>query len=136
MPLELVSPDDHEYARYSANFAAYNKALGGLESETFSIIKRDAENRERIVGGGRGQVYLGALEIRGLWVDPDLRGTGLGHRILCAIEDEARRRGATRSMLFTFSWQAEAFYTAHDYTEYARFEFPEGGARIDMAKDL
>lgn len=136
MSLELVYPDDAEYAKYAANFAVFNRELGGLESETFSIIQRNAINSAQIDAGGRGNVYLGALEIRGLWVEPNLRGSGLGHRILKAIENEARHRGATRAMLFTFSWQAETFYEAHGYREFARFEFPQGGARIDMAKDL
>ena len=136
MTLETVEKDDDVYAQYSANFAAFNKEKGGLDSNTFSIIKRASTNPKVIQAGGRGIIYLGTLEIRGLWVDPELRGTGLGHQILTAIEAEAKARGASRAWLYTFSWQAEAFYLDHGYTEFSRFEFPAGGARIEMAKDL
>ena len=79
---------------------------------------------------------MGALEIRGLWVDENLRGRGTGARILKAIEDEARRRGATRAMLFTFSWQAEEFYQRMGYRKFAQFDFPDGPQRIDMKKEF
>ncbi len=90
----------------------------------------------KIIAGGRGYVFLGALEVRGLWIDAALRGTGIGSRHLRGIEDEARRRGATRAMLYTYSWQAEGFYLRHGYRVYARFDFPDGPQRIDMEKPL
>ena len=74
--------------------------------------------------------------MRGLWVDPDLRGSGIGRRLLMAIEDEARRRGAKAAMLYTYSWQAEPFYAAQGYRTYARFDFPDGHYRVDMKKVL
>jgi len=132
--LSVVDDDAGAYAEYAANFGDYNAQAAGLVTDTFSIVKRDATGN--ITAGGRGHVYLGALEIRGLWVAPALRGTGLGSAILTAIECEARRRGATKAMLYTYSWQAEAFYARHGYTEYARFAFPAGHARIDMEKGL
>lgn len=136
MAFETVQPDDAAYAAYSANFAEFNAGEGGLVSHSFSVIKRNPDTPDHIRAGGRGLVYLGAVEIRGLWVDADLRGTGVGHALLSKIEDEARSRGATRAMLYTYSWQAEAFYCDHGYKEMCRFPFPQGGARIDMHKDL
>jgi GNAT superfamily N-acetyltransferase len=76
------------------------------------------------------------LEVRGLWVDKSLRGKGVGSEILTAIEGEARRRGATKAMLYTYSWQAEDFYKAHGYVELSRFDFPAGHYRIDLQKSL
>lgn len=130
---ECVEPDEVEYAAYAANFGDYNKEGSGWNVQTYSILLRE---NERIKAGGRGHVYLGALEIRGLWVDAVLRGEGLGSELLQAIEQEARKRGATKAMLYTYSWQAETFYRAHGYQEYARFDFPDGHYRIDMQKSL
>lgn len=132
--LTVVENDTEVYAEYAANFAAYNAEAAGLTTDTFSIVKRDATGK--IIAGGRGHVYLGALEVRGLWVDPAQRGTGLGSTLLTAIESEARTRGATKAMLYTYSWQAEAFYTRHGYRAFGRFEFPAGHARINMEKGL
>ena len=130
---ECVEPDTQEYAEYAARFDDYNRDQSGWRVETYSFVLRD---RERIVAGGRGHVYLGALEIRGLWVDSALRGEGIGSRLLRAIEQEARSRGATKAMLYTYSWQAEEFYWGCGYQEYARFRFPEGHYRVDMQKTL
>jgi len=79
---------------------------------------------------------MGALEVRGLWVDSHLRGQGLGETILFAIENEARKRGASRAMLYTYSWQAEVFYKRMGYSEYSRFTYPDGPERIDLKKEL
>ena len=133
-PFELTEPDDAAYAAYSANFGPYNRRHGGLEAQTFSLILRGPDGA--IVAGGRGYVYLGALELRGLWVDEGRRGRGEGARLLAAIEDEARRRGASKAMLYTYSWQAEAFYAARGYRPYGRFDFPDGPYRVDMEKAL
>ena len=131
--LELVDPDDEVYAHYAARFVDYNIAQSGWTIETFSIVHRDGA---QILAGGRGNVYLGALEVRGLWVDEALRGTGLGAHLLAAIEEEGRKRGATKATLYTYSWQAEGFYTRQGYEAYARFDYPHGHARIDLQKAL
>lgn len=130
---ECVDRDDDVYADYSARFDAYNRDGSGSCFKTFSVVlKRD----DHIIAGGRGNLFLGALEVRGLWVDADLRGTGIGSELLEVIEGEARQRGASKAMLFTYSWQAEAFYRRHGYSEFGRFDFPEGHYRIDMQKAL
>jgi GNAT superfamily N-acetyltransferase len=122
-----------EYEEYSSRFESFNREKSGWSVETFSMISRE---EGAIVAGGRGFIYLGALEIRGLWVDEIRRGGGIGSALLGAIEDEARLRKATKAMLYTYSWQAERFYKAHGYKEFGRFNFPEGHYRIDMEKSL
>lgn len=129
----LVDPDDETYSELSSRFDAYNSAYSTWDWNSFSFVVRD---NDRIVAGGRGITNMGALEVRGLWVDEGLRGTGVGGKVLCAIEDEARRRGASRAMLYTFSWQAERFYERMGYRVFSRFEFPDGPERIDMQKEL
>ena len=130
---ECIEPDDAVYAEYSARFGPYNQDATGWSVETFSLVQRDGA---RITAGGRGLVYLEALEIRGLWVDDTRRGDGVGSRLLQAIEAEGTRRGAKKVMLYTYSWQAEAFYLRHGYEVYARFDFPDGHYRVDMQKSL
>lgn len=130
---EHVEPDEDCYAEYSANFPVYNSAHSSWRWTAFSKILR---HDDKIVAGGRGIINMGALEVRGLWVDDQLRGTGMGSNLLHAIEQEAIKRGATRAMLYTYSWQAEAFYLKAGYKEFARFNYPDGPYRIDMQKEL
>lgn len=131
--IEIVDPDDDAYAELSNRFAAYNAAHSTWDWRSFSCVVR---NGDKIVAGGRGITNMGALEIRGLWVDEGLRGQGVGEKLLSAIESEGRRRGAKRAMLYTFTWQAEAFYQRMGYRTFSRFEFPDGPERIDMKKEL
>ncbi|PJI85103.1 acetyltransferase (GNAT) family protein [Yoonia maricola] len=130
---ECIEPDTDEYADYASRFAQYNQDHSGWQMQTFSMVLRD---KGCIIAGGRGHVYLGALEVRGLWVNDSLRGKRVGSGLLEAIEHEARNRGATKAMLYTYSWQAEGFYRRHGYTEFSRFDFPEGHYRVEMQKSL
>lgn len=131
--IELIDPDDDVYAEYSANFSAYNAAHSTWDWQSYSCV---IHNEGQFVAGGRGIINMGALEVRGLWVDQALRGQGIGRKLLIAIEDEARKRGALRAMLFTYSFQAEAFYRRMGYEKFAEFDYPDGPKRIDMKKEL
>ena len=130
---ELIEPDDAVYAALSGRFAGYNAQRSSYDFRSFSLIQRAGD---RIIAGGRGIINMGALEVRGLWVDDSLRGQGVGLALMQAIEDEARKRGATRAMLYTYSFQAQGFYEKLGYREFARFTYPDGPARIDLQKEL
>lgn len=131
--LALIEPDDRIYAELSGHFSEYNANHSSWNCQTYCIIQ---QIEGKTVAGGRGIVNMGALEVRGLWVDETLRGSGLGSRILNAIEDEARRRSASRAMLFTYSWQAQAFYEKAGYAVFSTFDYPDGYQRIDLQKEL
>ena len=101
---ELVDPDTDAYADYSARFNQYNEDESGSSVQTYSLVLQEGGH---IIAGGRGHVFLGAVEVRGLWVDEVLRGEGIGSELLKAIEHEARKRGASKAMLYTYSWKAD-----------------------------
>ena len=58
------------------------------------------------------------FELRKMYLDPRVRGTGLGKRLLDAAVDFARSRGARRIVLDTLHemTRAIAFYEAHGFT--------------------
>lgn len=130
---DLAEPDDKIYAELSSRFTEYNSAHSTWHHQSYCIFQQVDDH---IVAGGRGIINMGALEVRGLWVDENLRGGGIGIHLLTAIENEARNRGATKAMLYTFSWQAERFYERAGYSAFSRFDYPDGFQRIDLQKAL
>jgi len=66
--------------------------------------------------------FLYWLNIEVLFVEADLRGLGLGSRLLAQAERQAIDLGAKNAKLDTFEWQAPAFYQKHGYEEYARID--------------
>jgi GNAT superfamily N-acetyltransferase len=119
-----------------AGLQAFNRrTLGEIGGELVSVSVRDDEGA--IVGGGVGEVGLGYLFVKYLWVDESLRGRDLGARVLGQLEDEARRLGAARSYVDTFSFQAPGFYGKQGYREFGRLDdFPPGHSRFWMMKAL
>jgi putative acetyltransferase len=68
----------------------------------------------------------GLFELKKLYVAKEERGLGLGKRLIAIVEDEARRRGATRVHL----WSDTRFLTAHQV--YAR----AGYTKLPETRDL
>ena len=89
------------------------------------------------VGGLVAQTFMGWLAVDGLWVAAEHRGRGHATALMARAEDEARRRGATDSVLDTFSFQAPGFYRKLGYRDFARLDgFPAGHCRHYMTKSL
>ncbi|TPL86023.1 GNAT family N-acetyltransferase [Mesorhizobium sp. B2-3-12] len=84
-----------------------------------------------------GRTELGLLFLDMFFVPGHLRGKSYGTRLLALVEVEARRRGCSRAVVETSSFQAPRFYARHDYEEFGRVEFGIGGhARIFLRKHL
>ncbi|MBE0411337.1 MAG: GNAT family N-acetyltransferase [Anaerolineales bacterium] len=92
---------------------------------------------QEIFGGVLGEISWDWLHIDLMWIKDELRGHGFGHRLLLAIEDEARRQGAKNAFLDTFSFQAPEFYKQHGYRVFGELSgFPSGYQRIFLTKGL
>lgn len=130
---ETVEPDDAVYAEIARRFDRENRRHTNWNWTSFSLALR---RESRIVAAGRGVTNLGLVEIRGLWVDPEMRRLGIGRRLLAAIEEEAVRRGCSRAALDTYDWQAPQFYLAQGYREWGCLEMPNGTVRHFFVRDL
>lgn len=113
---------------------AFNKDRSDWNSQYFTVEIRDAKGA--LKGGAGGRVNLGVAEIRALWLDEDLRGTGWGKNIVDAIAEEGRRLGASKILLDTYDFQARPFYEALGFTVFGTLEYPTGNRRYYLSRDL
>jgi DNA-binding MarR family transcriptional regulator/GNAT superfamily N-acetyltransferase len=80
--------------------------------------------REQPVGCGSLKLHPGeAAEIKRIWVSPEVRGLGVGRRLLSALEDLARDAGAAAVRLDTNRalHEAIALYRSAGYREVAPY---------------
>lgn len=77
------------------------------------------------------------LSVQYLWVSEELRGQGIGGRILEQAEQEAKKRGCKKVFLDTFDFQAPDFYQKKGYRQVFTLEdYPLTGKRHYLIKDL
>jgi GNAT superfamily N-acetyltransferase len=115
---------------------SYNAGrMGDPGYSPLHLLLRDGDGAVR--GGLAGDVYLGWLFVRYLWVAEEHRGGGYGERLLREAEDEARSRGCHAIWLDTFSFQAPDFYRRLGFQEFGRLDdYPTGHARHFFWKHL
>lgn len=91
----------------------------------------------RKTAGFIGDTHGNWLTVKYLWVSDELRGQGVGSRILEQAEETARQRGCKYVFLDTFSFQAPEFYRRHGYREaFTLEEYPLTGKRHYFTKVL
>ena len=115
----------------------YNAEQSGVDdSRSLAVVVSDPGTNE-ILGGITGRTSLGLLFIDLVFLPDELRGGGLGSRILKLAEDEGRRRGCRAAMLYTISFQAPRFYERHGWRVFGEIACdPPGTSRIFMTKTL
>lgn len=126
-----MSPDQVitiEHAELSSDFS--RELIGALNAELSGLYAEPGANHFNLdpseVSGGRGAFLIvcrngvpvgcGALrlldaetaELKRMYVSPTVRGTGLGRRLVAALEAEALARGVRRLVLETGTRQTAA----------------------------
>lgn len=114
----------------------FNVGATGFDDGRFlGAAVRDDDGR--LEAGLSGWTWGGCAYVDHLWVRADLRGTGLGSRLLAAAEDEAVARGCFQLIVSSHTFQAPDFYLQRGYAEYARTqESPRGHADVHLVKAL
>ncbi len=115
----------------------YNDAaIGRHDRQELQIRLSDPETGKPI-GGLAGSTSLGLLFIDTVYLPKSLRGSGIGSRILAMAEEEGRRRGCSKAVLFTISFQAPEFYKKLGWQVFGEIApKPPGATRVYLTKDL
>lgn len=121
----------------TGGLADYNREkFGRVDTRTLDIQVHDPDSG-RIVGGMLGHSSLGLFFLDLFYLPKELRGGGLGSRLISQAEDEARRRGCTAAFVYTVTFQAPEFYERHGYRRFGEIASPPDGAtRIFLTKTL
>jgi GNAT superfamily N-acetyltransferase len=95
------------------------------------------DNSGSLVGGLIADTYWGWLDIDDFWIAEEMRGNGLGKRLLEIAEQEAVARSCLYAQLKTFSFQARGFYEKCGYRVTGVLQdYPPGHALYWMRKEL
>jgi GNAT superfamily N-acetyltransferase len=131
------SPDPEAEAAIEAELSRFNEEQAGYwDRRPLAVLVSNPDTHE-VIGGLLGRTSLGLLFIDVFFIPDQLRGQGIGTRIIQQAEEEARRRGCCASVLYTISFQAPRFHERHGYRVLGRVDcHPPGTSRIYMAKDL
>mgnify|MGYP001209482998 CR=1 FL=1 len=111
-----------------------DRFLGPRDLTPIGVFVRGSQG---LRAGLVGETGRGVLKVALLWVAEELRGRGVGSRLLQAAEAEAVARGCRKALLDTYDFQARPFYERHGYRVFAEFDgFARGHKSFFMAKDL
>ncbi|WP_369632862.1 GNAT family N-acetyltransferase [Variovorax sp. V512] len=134
--ITAATPEELRSGELGRKLRLYNHGFVGEYPEQQYIRLNARDGNGRLLGGLRSFVFLYWLNIEVLFVEADVRGSGLGSRLLTEAERQAIELGATNAKLDTFEWQAPAFYLKHGYKEYARVDHYASGFYLASMKKL
>ena len=115
----------------------YNFSKAGYrDHRPLAILVFDPKTGE-VVGGLLGRTLFGLLYVDRFFLPESLRKQGLGSKIIKAAEEEGKRRGCSRALLTTLSFQAPGFYKRQGWEVLAELESePPAPSRFLMTKRL
>ena len=136
MKLKLENIESKRTQELANLIRAYNRSnREPSKSEPLNIYLEDEQGN--LVAGMVAETFGNWLEIEYLYVSDDLRGQGIGSKILEMAENESKERGCKYSFVDTFNFQAPKFYKKHGYKEvFALKKYPYTGERYYYTKEL
>jgi GNAT superfamily N-acetyltransferase len=135
--LRIVDDPRHEeVAALDDRLYQHNVAVTGCDDGRWlAIFVRDGAGA--ITAGLHGWTWARTGFVRTLWVREDLRGQGIGARLLAAAEREAVHRGCREMQLDTHSYQAPGFYRRAGYEQIGELPgWPGESTRMFFRKSL
>lgn len=134
MQIEVTAaPSAADRETVLAGLLTFIHAEAGVIGTPLAVLVRDEAGV--VVGGLTGRTSAAWLFVELLWLPEELRGTGLGTRVMMAAEAEAVRRGCVGAHLDTYDFQAPDFYRKLGYEVFGSIEdHPPGHTRFWMRK--
>lgn len=133
--ITLEDPSKDDLRAIVTTLDAYNDAHSGMVDQPgFAVFIRDSETKAAI-GGLYATDGYGWAFIRYLAIPENLRGQGLGQRLIAEAEKIARDRGYIGLWLDTFEFQARPFYEKLGFVVFGQLEGAPGAiARYFLKK--
>ena len=120
-----------------AGFDAFNGPIVGPHGYKPLRLMVFRDNEHTPCGGILGFCYAAWVHVLMVYLPDDLRGQGVGTRLMDRIEAEARARGCIGAWLDTFDWQARPFYEKRGYRVFGELtDAPPGHSRFFLMKRL
>ncbi|HEY3911022.1 MAG TPA: GNAT family N-acetyltransferase [Stellaceae bacterium] len=131
------APDEQAQAAIRDGLSAYNFDKAGYRDQRpLAVLVTDPDTGD-VVGGLLGRTSMGLLYIDRFFLPERLRKQRLGSKILKAAEEEGAKRGCSRAILSTLSFQAPGFYERQGWQVLGRIDCePPGHTRFMMTKTL
>jgi GNAT superfamily N-acetyltransferase len=106
------------------------------EAYPFAFFIRDENNQ--IIAGCNGSVIFGSIYTDQLWVHPDHRGNGLGHKLMAGVHDYGRENGCSMATVATMSFQSsKAFYEKLGYeVDFERSGYTQNSSCLFLKRSL
>jgi GNAT superfamily N-acetyltransferase len=135
--IEQLEGDASAFAReLESALYRHNKELT-KEHEEWPILLRIEDDEGTFAGGLTGYVWARWLHVTIFWLRADLRGQGIGSRLLQQAERFAISKGCRDAYLNTYSFQAPALYQRHGYQIVGRLDdYPVGHKYFFLHKRL
>lgn len=129
-------PRDVDNALINDGINTFNRHFMGADDYVpISVFVRD--DKWQVIGGAICSAYWNAFSINILWLPEEVRGKGLGRRILAECESAARQHRCDFMHVDTMSFQALDFYRKFGYKLFGTLPGYRGGmARHYLHKPL
>ena len=136
MHVRLENKESHKAQEIGDLIRAYNRSKREeAESESLNLYVEDEKGN--LMAGLVAETFGNWLEIEYLFVKEELRGQGIGSKLLQQAENEAKKRNCRFAFVNTYQFQAPDFYLSHGYKEvFALQDYPYTGQRYYYQKDL
>ncbi len=107
------------------------------EAESVPLNLYVEDEKGQLLAGLVAETFGNWLEIEYLFVKEELRGQGIGSKLLQQAESEAKNRNCCFAFVNTYQFQAPDFYQKYGYKEvFALKNYPYTGQRFYYQKDL
>ena len=136
MYLRLENKESHKAQEIGNQISDYNRyKREEAESEPLNLYLEDEKGN--LMAGLVAETFGNWLEIEYLFVKEELRGQGIGSKLLQQAENEAKNRNCRFAFVNTYQFQARDFYLSHGYKEvFTLQDYPYTGQRYYYQKDL